>query len=78
MTLADSLADWTDSDVAQYELGRSLGLFGSSTFQEVKGTFWTDNTVGNALRAALYAFAEGQILDHRDDPDDQFRWSTSI
>jgi hypothetical protein len=74
MTLADSVTDWTDSDVAQYELGRTLGLFAGSRFLDEKGTFWTSNPVGNALRAALLALVEGRILEHRDDPDDQFKW----
>ncbi len=78
MTLADSLADWTDSDVAQYELGRSVGLFDASEFLDEKGVFWTDNPLGNALRAALLALVDGQVLEHRVEPDDQFRWRASI
>jgi hypothetical protein len=36
MSLAEPLAQWTDVDGAQYELGRTLGLFTDRTFQQAK------------------------------------------
>jgi hypothetical protein len=75
MTLAQSLASWTDADVAQHALGRAIGLFGSETeMRDHKRVFWTANRVGDALRASLMAFVDAGVLEHRAEPDDQFRW----
>jgi len=72
--LSADLADWTDWDVAQFALGRALGLFAGRPFLKVKSVFWTDNPLGNALYDMLQALVRAGILEHRDAPDDQFRW----
>jgi hypothetical protein len=75
-TLRETLRDWTDADVAAFQLGRAVGLYdGYDEFTKVKGTFWTDNALGNGLHAALMALAAATVLEHRDEPDVQFRWS---
>ncbi|MEU7613456.1 hypothetical protein [Micromonospora sp. NPDC049204] len=77
MGLADALADWTDVDGAQYALGRAVGLFVDHTFLQVKWVFWSDSPVGAALYDMLHALVRAGVLDHRDEPDHQFRWKTA-
>jgi hypothetical protein len=78
MPLAQSLASWTDADVAQHALGRAIGLFDSeSEMRDFKGVFWTANRVGDGLRAALMALVDAGVLEHRSEPDDQFRWTAA-
>ena len=72
--LAEDLADWTDWDVAAYRLGRTLGVFDDKDFRQAKGTFWTDNPLGNGLHDALLALVGAGLLDRREEPDEQFRW----
>jgi hypothetical protein len=36
--------------------------------------FWTDNPLGNGLHDALLALASAQVLERREEPDEQFRW----
>ncbi len=74
------LSDWTDWDVASYHVGQCLGLFLSShSFAtDCKHVFWTDNPVGNALMAILDELSERGVLEHRDEPECQFRWSPSF
>lgn len=75
MSLADDLRDWTDWDGAAYAFGQAIGLFERTDFQRVKHVFWTDNKLGNGLHDALLALANAGVLDRRDEPDEQFRWS---
>jgi hypothetical protein len=75
VSLADDLDDWTDWDAAAYALGRTLGLFHDADFLGVKHVFWTDNQLGNGLHDALLALVAAGVLDHREEPDEQFRWS---
>jgi len=75
MNLAADLVDWTDVDLAQYSLGSSIGMFPHQTFHQAKSVFWTDNPVGDALWKVLHSLAEAGVLDYRQEPDYQFRWS---
>jgi hypothetical protein len=73
--LADDLADWVDWDVAAHFLGRSLGVFPDQDFPGgFKYVFWTDNPLGNGLHDALLALVRAEVLERRDEPDEQFRW----
>lgn len=75
MNLAKGLDDWNYWDGAAYEVGRSLGIFGESeTFLQVKGVFWTDNPMGNALHEILLQLVSAGVLERREEPDEQFRW----
>jgi hypothetical protein len=75
MSLADDLADWTDWDGAAYDLGRAIGLFQGTDWLRARHVFWTDNELGNGLHDALLALVHAGVLDRRDEPDEQFRWS---
>lgn len=74
--LSEGLAGWTDWDGAAFLVGRSLGIFGDSeTFTKVKWVFWTDNPLGNALHEVLLQLVGAGVLERREEPDEQFRWS---
>ncbi|MFF1921176.1 hypothetical protein ACFVW8_11465 [Streptomyces sp. NPDC058221] len=76
MDLSEGLSDWTDWGGAAFAVGRSLGIFGESEmFSRVKGVFWTDNPLGNALHEVLLQLAGAGVLEQREEPDEQFRWS---
>jgi hypothetical protein len=75
VTLADKLADWTDWDLAAFRLGHTLGLFEEQTFHSAKHVFWTENILGTGLHDILLALVQAQVLERRDEPDEQFRWS---
>ncbi|WP_433270297.1 hypothetical protein ACQPWR_14760 [Micromonospora vinacea] len=77
MGLADALAEWTDVDGAQYELGRTVGLFTDRTFWQVKWVFWSNNPLGQSLWDMLHALVKAGVLEYRDEPDHQFRWKTA-
>ncbi len=72
--LLSSLDEWTDIDVAQFELGRVLGLFEKQqSFQDLKSVFWSNNPTGDILvRTLSYLVSQG-LLESRDEPDLQYR-----
>lgn len=73
-TLVEALADWTDWDLAAYRLGQSLGLFKDLDFAvDTKWVFWTNNVLGQTLYDMLIELAAIGILEHRQQPDSQFR-----
>ncbi|MET9607374.1 hypothetical protein ABZZ17_20240 [Streptomyces sp. NPDC006512] len=77
MDLSGGMAGWTDWDGAAFVVGRSLGIFDESvTFTQVKGVFWTDKPLGNALHEVLLQLVAAGVLERREEPEDeQFRWS---
>jgi hypothetical protein len=75
VSLADELAEWQDVDVAQYTVGRAIGLFAGQDFRQVKYVFWTENPLGTGLWEMLGAMVKAGILECRDEPDMQYRWS---
>ncbi|MEV6279837.1 hypothetical protein [Nocardia sp. NPDC051832] len=78
MNLSVELAEWTDWDGAAYIVGRALGVFSAEEgFLDVKGVFWSANPLGEGLHRALGALADAGVLERRDEPDTQFRWSKS-
>jgi hypothetical protein len=54
-----------------------LGLFEAQAFREVKWVFWSDNPLGNALWDLLHALVKAGVLEHREEPDHQFRWKSA-
>jgi hypothetical protein len=76
MTFADDLADWTDWDCAGYAVGVTLGIFtGDEERQSVKWIFWSANPLGEELANVLDALVRAGILEHRDEPEQQYRWA---
>ena len=80
MTLRESLADWSDWDVAAFALGVSIGLFSEWTNGPLphKGIFWSANPIGDALHEALNALVRGGVLERREEPDVQYRWRAGV
>jgi hypothetical protein len=74
-TLRDGLCEWQDWDGACFMLGKCIGLFApDASFHKVKWMFWTNNTTGCQLLAALLALSkEGGPLES-DDEGPRFRW----
>jgi hypothetical protein len=53
--------------------------FQNQTFHiDTKHVFWTDNDLGNGLHDALLALVRAQVLDRREEADEQFRWHHSL
>ena len=79
-TLRQALAEWTDFDGAGLGLALCLGLmdppvdFASTT----KHVFWSNNPIGNLLYGMLEQLAAAGVLEKRDEPDYQFRWSPTF
>ena len=65
----EALADWTDHDGAQYELGQALGMFPpEATFQtDLKWVFWSDNAIGNFLTDGLTVLQHLGLLEFDED-----------
>ncbi|WP_069162146.1 hypothetical protein [Nocardia altamirensis] len=75
MRFSEELADWTDWYVAEFLLGRALGIFPESAqFQDVEEVVLLPSPVGNALRGALQHLTGAGILENHDESD-QYRWS---
>jgi hypothetical protein len=75
VALASDLREWTYWDGAAFALGTTLGLFEGRSFRDAKSVFWTDNPLGNGLHDALLALVRAGVLERREEPDEQFRWS---
>ena len=76
--LPAALAEWTDFDVAAFELGRALGIFtAEDSFASVKGALWSNSPLGVALYETLRVLVAGGILEDKPEDDTIFRWSTT-
>lgn len=80
-----SLKDWTDWDRAAFHLGAVFGLWeptepdtGKENWNGLKWVFWTSNPLGEMLHEQLLALARAGVLEHRSEPDDQFRWNPNF
>lgn len=71
-----SLQDWTDFDVAQYELAVVLGLIpeGTDFAVDAKHIFWTNNPLGNLLVGLLVTLVDNGVLEY-DAEESRYRWS---
>lgn len=77
--LEELLTDWVDWDVAAYSLSQSLGLLNKSVaFQDVKHAFWSNHPTGKALQEMLDLLTQVKVLQRREDPDIQYRWSGDL
>lgn len=72
-TLKETLADWTDWDVAMFELGRCLGVFGPEVTlaTDAKGTIWSDNSVSRMLLMIMLALVTEGVMEVMD--EDRYR-----
>jgi hypothetical protein len=77
VTLASDLQERTDWDGAGYLLGIHLGILSGNFATDNKHVFWTDNDLGNGLHEALLGLVKAGVLEHRSEPDEQFRWARS-
>ena len=79
MTLKEKLNDWTDLDVAQYELSLVLGIFTpEQSFQsELKHVFWSNNPTGNMLYNMILDLVERGYLEF-DEDEYRVRWKEKI
>jgi hypothetical protein len=82
--MARVLEEWTDFDVAGFALGRHLGVFpagGGEEFRKVKGVFWSDNELGDALYDALgamVALGNLEFLEHSLVSYPMYRWPQGV
>ena len=76
MTLKEKLADWTEWDGAAFGLAVSLGLMegGVDSWLKNKAVFWSNNPVGEALGRFLQELVKADVLEYREEPDQQYRW----
>lgn len=75
--LKDKLIEWTDVDMALHELATCLGIFEKHTqMREFKDVYWTNNDWGNSLYQMLLQLTSLGVLEHREEPDNQFRWKS--
>lgn len=86
-SLQERLADWTDWDLAEYELGACLGFwpeFGAPSdasgpldpWHGVKGVIWSASTLGDGLYDFLQVLVKEGCLERRE-PDIQYRWNSN-
>lgn len=74
MRMRELFREWIDFDVAMYNLGVCLGMFEGSQEEwfELKGLFWTNNSINNALHMALFELVNcGYLLC--DDEEQRFK-----
>lgn len=68
-TFRDRLKEWTDVDIAQFELGVVLGLWGPDTYLTQKDVFWTHNRISNGLNETLRMLVRFGALEYNDEGD---------
>jgi hypothetical protein len=76
--LRENLKEWTDIDLAAFELANSLGVTERQSFLETKWVLWSDNNIGKALLEILGKLVEVGVLEKRDEPDFQYRWNKTF
>jgi hypothetical protein len=78
MTLKERLSEWTDWDGAAFELAVTLGLMeaGEESWLKNKGVFWSANARESSLALILKELVKAGILEHRSEPDQQYRWNS--
>ena len=73
-SLALTLHDWTDFDVASLAVGKLLGVFAAtSTLVEHKHVFWSNCPLGSSLTDRLRELVERGVLE-TDQDDGTFRF----
>ena len=78
-SLQESLEDWSDWDVAAFQLAVCLGLMAEGDFPtRAKHVFWSGNPLGRSLHHMLEHLAAAGALEVREEPDRQFRWNRAF
>lgn len=79
-TLKERLKDWTDADLAMYELTTVLGMTpefgtepGKDPWNNLKYIFWSANPTNEMLFHLLESLVQIGVLEMSDEP--QFRWN---
>lgn len=77
--LRERLAEWTDMDFAQFELGVCLGLFedGDDSLRKNREVFDTNNVLGHTLYSILIQLKLLGMLETEDDGL-KFRWNKTF
>lgn len=75
-TLREKLREWTDWDGTAFTLAVVLGIMedGQESWLKNKGVFWSANPLGDALVKVLNELVGAGLLEHRSEPDSQYRW----
>ena len=77
--LRDVLRDWTPIDVAGYQLAAALGLMPAGIFPtRAKHVFWTNHPISAALLQMLDQLVVLGVLEHRTEPDFEYRWNAAF
>ena len=78
-SLREALDEWADWDGAAYLLAVCLGLMPEGIFQNrAKHVFWSNHEVGSVLYSMLDQLVAIGVLETRDEPDKQYRWSRTF
>ncbi len=79
-TLKEALGNWTDLDIAAYQLALCLGLMTPDVefATRAKHVFWTDNGIGNLLYKMLDELTQQGVLEKQVEPDYQYRWNADF
>lgn len=80
-SLADTLSDWTDIDVAAYQIAIALNLIpppspgdGPYGFGGRKHVFWTMNPLGNTLFQLIDQMVALGALEQHENDEQIVRW----
>ena len=78
MTLRERLKDWVDWDEAMFFLAVALGIMpdGNESWFANKGLFWSSNPRESTLAEILQRLVKADILEYRQEPDQQYRWKS--
>lgn len=75
MSLAKDLQDWTDWDYAGYSVAIHLGIIeGEFLAPGIKGIFWSNNLLGNAIHEILQKLVEAEVLLYEAE-ESQYKWN---
>jgi hypothetical protein len=78
-TLRTRLGGWDDLESAAHALAQCLGVVAqTSSYGDVKGLYWTQSPVSNALYGALRGLQAAGIVEPFPDDDTIVRWNPAF
>ena len=78
ITLSAELVDWKGIDEAAHLLAMCMGLVPDGThIFDYKWVYWNNNPLGTMLVNILDQLVRIGVLEKRDEPDIQYRWSSN-